>query len=331
MRGASESPRPRGHPGRGVGAPGRGVQRAVRTEPLRLGAGAVRTGRGRGSGPHDADRTPPPAFRLPVRPGTGAVRAGRGRGSGPHAHHVMRTGPLRLGSAGPCTWVRVRYAQAVRAAPVHTRTMWCGQDPSACVPPARAPGCGCGAPRGAQPQRPTAAHTRPMWWGQGPSACVPRARVRVRVRCAGRAPRCAQAQRAAQAHTRTMCSGVSRHAWGAVSLLGVRRDVGTGAGPDVPRTAAAAAPGCARCAATAPSPSSGGHRQRPSFPWTPVRAPRWAQAGRRRARHAPRAAAAPGLGACRQRRGEGSAVLGRCALASARVSASRRAGGGSTR
>ncbi len=236
MRGASESPRPRGHPGRGVGAPGRGVQRAVRTEPTarapracapRCGCGTRRPwARLRSTrAPCGADRTPPPAFHVPERPGAGAgagavrrrcaaIRAGPAGGSGPRAHHVQRRLP---------------------------------------------------------------------------------------------------------------------HAWGAVSLLGVRRDVGTGAGPDVPRTAAAAAPGCAHCAATAPSPSSGGHRQRPSFPWTPVRAPRWAQAGRRRARHAPRAAAAPGPGACRQRRGEGGAVLGRCALAPARVSASRRAGGGSTR
>ncbi len=304
MRGASESPRPRGHPGRGVGAPGRGVQRAVRTEPTarapracapRCGCGTRRPwARLRSTrAPCGADRTPPPAFHVPVRPGAGAVRAGRGRGSGPHAHHVVRTGPLRLRSTCPSARVRVRYAQAVGAAPVHTRTMWCGQDPSACVPRARPPGCGCG--------------TRRPW------AAI----------CAGPAGRSGPHAHHVQRRL--------PHAWGAVSLLGVRRDVGTGAGPDVPRATAAAAPGCARCAATAPSPSSGGHRQRPSFPWTPVRAPRWAQAGRRRARHAPRAAAAPGPGACRQRRGEGGAVLGRCALAPARVSASRRAGGGSTR
>ncbi|GAB2328271.1 hypothetical protein STREPTOSP366_34500 [Streptomyces variabilis] len=274
---------------------------------------------------------PPPGLRVPVRPGTGAVRA----------------------------------------APVHTRTMWCGQDPSACARRARPPGYGCGAPRGAQPQRPTAAHTRPMWWGRTPPPAfrVPGVRVRcvryaqavrrdprspsgrlrpTRAPCAADGPP-PPAIRAPGYGTRRPCAAIRAapaggsgphahhvqrrlpHAWGAVSLLGVRRAVGAGAGPRVPRAAAAAAPGCARCAATAPSPSSGGHRQRPSFPWTPVRAPRWAQAGRRRARHAPRAAAAPGPGACRQRRGEGGAVLGRCAPASARVSASRRAGGGSTR
>ncbi len=342
MRGASESPRPRGHPGRGVGAPGRGVQRAVRTEPTarapracapRCGCGTRRPwARLRSTrAPCGADRTPPPGLRGPVRPGAGAVRAGRGRGSGPHAHHVMRTGPLRLRSACPSARVRVRCASR-HAAPAADcgphATYVVGAGPlclrSAC------PGAGAGAVR----RRCAAIRAGPAG-GSGPRAhhvvrtgplrlrsTCPSARVRVRY---------AQAVRAAPVHTRTMCSGVSRHAWGAVSLLGVRRDVGTGAGPDVPRAAAAAAPGCARCAATAPSPSSGGHRQRPSFPWTPVRAPRWAQAGRRRARHAPRAAAAPGPGACRQRRGEGGAVLGRCAVASARVSASRRAGGGSTR
>ncbi len=199
--------------------------------------------------PCGADRTPPPGLRVPERPGTGAVRARRARGSGPHAHHVVRTGPLRLRSAYPSARVRARYAHAVRAAPVHTRTMWCGQDPSAWAPRARAPGCGCGCASGrAAPVADCGPHATYVV-GAGPlclrSACPGAGAVRrrcaairagpaggsgphahhvqwtgpLRLRSvrpgagavrAGRAPRSAQPQRAAQAHTRTMCSGVSR-------------------------------------------------------------------------------------------------------------------------
>ncbi len=236
MRGASESPRPRGHPGRGVGAPGRGVQRAVRTGPTarapracapRCGCGTRRPwARLRPTrAPCDAGRTPPPAFHVPERPGAGAgagavrrrcaaIRAGPAGGSGPRAHHVQRRLPPRLGC-------RV------------------------------APRC----PAGRRDRRRS---RRPSRRG----SCRPRVRA--------------------------LC----RH----------------GAQPLVGRASATAllpvdARACAEVGAGGPTPGPA---------CTACRA-------------------APGPGACRQRRGEGGAVLGRCALAPARVSASRRAGGGSTR
>ncbi len=247
----------------------------------------------------------------------------RGGGAGAWSTASRPDGAHRPGSACLCAQVRVRYAQAVGAAPVHTRTMWCGQDPSACDPCARVRvRCAGRAPRCAQAQRAAQAHARTMCSGRAPSAFDPCARVRVR--CAGRAPRSAQAQRAAQAHARTMCSGVSRHAWGAVSLLGVRRSRRPSRrGSCRPRVRAlcrhGAQPLVGRASATA---------------LLPVDARACAEVGAGGPTPGPACTAcraAPGPGACRQRRGEGGAVLGRCALAPARVSASRRAGGGSTR